>query len=163
MLLSFLMGALAAAIATVIIVRRSFLQNMEKTEQMARAIVTGRQPDPGPLLAASDFSQLAQELERLWREQQSLKSDIQEQQYNLHAILASMVEGVVVVDGNQVIRSMNDSFRKMFSLDTEPIGQTVVRATRQAALSELIREAAKGETDVDVALHALDHRGYCIC
>lgn len=156
--LSFLVGALTAAVATAIIIRRSFLQNMERTEQMARAIITGRQPDPDPLLGASDFSQLAQELERLWREQQTLKSDIQEQRYNLHAILASMVEGVVVVDGNQVIRSMNDSFRKMFSLDTEPIGQTVVRATRQAALSELIREAAKGET-VEVQEIAVAHPG----
>jgi two-component system phosphate regulon sensor histidine kinase PhoR len=158
LVLSFLVGALAAAVVTVIIVRRSFLQNLEKTEQMARAIVTGRQPEPEPLLTSSDFSQLAQELERLWREQQNLKSDIQEQRYNLHAILASMVEGVVVVDGNQVIRSMNDSFRKMFSLDTEPIGQTVVRATRQAALSELIREAAKGET-VEVQEIAVAHPG----
>jgi two-component system phosphate regulon sensor histidine kinase PhoR len=158
LVLSFLVGALAAAVVTVIIVRRSFLQNLEKTEQMARAIVTGRQPEPEPLLTSSDFSQLAQELDRLWREQQNLKSDIQEQRYNLHAILASMVEGVVVVDGNQVIRSMNDSFRKMFSLDTEPIGQTVVRATRQAALSELIREAAKGET-VEVQEIAVAHPG----
>lgn len=154
----FLAGALVAWLVTVIVMRRNFIQGLEKTEEMARAIVTGRQPDAGPLLGASDFSQLAQELERMWREQQTLKSDIQEQRYNLHAILASMVEGVVVVDGNQVIRSMNDSFRKMFSLETEPIGQTVVRATRQAALSELIREAAKGQT-VEVREIAVAHPG----
>ena len=57
-----------------------------------------------------------------------------------------MVEGVVVVDQNQVIRSLNDSFRTMFSQQTEPVGQTVVRATRQAGLSELIRDAAKDQT-----------------
>ena len=154
----FLVGALVASLVTVIVVRRSFLQGLEKTEEMARSVVTGKQPDAGPLMGSSDFSQLAQELERMWRDQQALKGDIQEQQYNLHAILASMVEGVVVVDGAQVIRSMNDSFRKMFSLDTEPIGQTVVRATRQAALSELIREAAKGQT-VEVREIAVAHPG----
>jgi two-component system phosphate regulon sensor histidine kinase PhoR len=127
-------------------------------EETARGIVMGRPPQPDPLLGTSDFSQLAQELERIWREQQALKADIQEQRYNLHAILASMVEGVVVVDGNQVIRSMNDSFRAMFSLDTEPIGQTVVRATRQAGLSELIRAAAKGQT-VEAREIAVAHPG----
>jgi len=156
--LCFLAGCLVAALVTVIVVRRSFLDGLAKTEEMARAIVTGRQPDAAALMGASEFSQVAHELERMWREQQSLKSDIQEQRYNLHAILASMVEGVVVVDANQVIRSMNDSFRKMFSLDTEPIGQTVVRATRQAALSELIREAAKGQT-VEVREIAVAHPG----
>ena len=62
------------------------------------------------------------------------------------------------MDGNQVIRSMNDSFRTMFALDSEPIGQTVVRATRQAALSELIRTAAKGQT-VEVREIAVAHPG----
>jgi two-component system phosphate regulon sensor histidine kinase PhoR len=157
-LLWLLVGAAMAGLATTIIVRRNFLHGLIKTEEMARAIVTGRAPATDSLLGATDFSQLAQELERMWREQQTLKSDIQEQRYNLHAILASMVEGVVVVDGNQVIRSMNDSFRTMFSLETEPIGQTVVRATRQAALSELIREAAKGQT-VEVREIAVAHPG----
>jgi two-component system phosphate regulon sensor histidine kinase PhoR len=144
-LLWFLVGGVVSAVVTILVVRRAFMQGLRRTEEMARAIVTGRQPDPAPLLGHSDFSQLTQELERIYREQQSLRNDIQEQRFNLDAILASMVEGVVVVDVNQVILSMNDSFRKMFSLDTAPIGQTVVRATRQAALSELIREAAKGE------------------
>jgi two-component system phosphate regulon sensor histidine kinase PhoR len=144
----FLLGAVLAGFGAMLLVRQSFLHGLRKTEALARAVVAGQQPPADPQLGAGDFSQLAQELGRLWREQQTLRGDIQEQRFNLHAILASMVEGVVVVDGNQVIRSMNDSFRKMFSLETEPIGQTVVRATRQAALSELIRAAAKGQTEV---------------
>ena len=152
------LGAILAAMVATALQRRSFMHGLRKTEEMARAIVTGRQPQSEPWLATSDFSQVAQELERMWREQQTLRGDIQEQRYNLHAILASMVEGVVVVDSNQVIRSMNDSFRAMFSLDTEPIGQTVVRATRQAALSELIRAAAKGQT-VEVREIAVAHPG----
>jgi len=154
----FALGAVLAGLGTLIIVRRSFLHGLRRTEEMARAVVNGTQPRTEATAGSSDFSQLAQELERLWRGQQGLKSDIQEQRFNLHAILASMVEGVVVVDGNQVIRSMNDSFRKMFSLETEPIGQTVVRATRQAALSELIRAAAKGQT-IEVQEIAVAHPG----
>ncbi len=143
---------------TMAVMRRSFVAGLRKTEAMARAVVNGQQPATEASPGSNDFSQLAQELERIWKEQQMLKGDIQEQRFNLHAILASMVEGVVVVDPNQVIRSMNDSFRKMFSLETEPIGQTVVRATRQAALSELIRAAAKGQT-VEVREIAVAHPG----
>ena len=157
-ILCFVLGAILAGLATMALMRRSFVAGLRRTEEMARAVVNGRQPRTEASPGASDFSQLAQELERIWREQQTLKSDIQEQRFNLHAILASMVEGVVVVDGNQVIRSMNNSFRTMFSLETEPIGQTVVRATRQAALSELIRAAAKGQT-VEVREIAVAHPG----
>jgi len=160
-LIWFLLGAILAATVAAALQRRSFLQGLRTAEEMARAVAAGRQPQPETLLRASDFSQLAQDLERIWREQQLLRNDIQQQRYNLHAILASMVEGVVVVDGNQVIRSMNDSFRAMFSLDTEPIGQTVVRATRQAALSELIRAAAKGQT-VEVREIAVAHPGAAV-
>ncbi|HEX4084885.1 MAG TPA: ATP-binding protein, partial [Chthoniobacteraceae bacterium] len=158
LLLTFLLGAVLAAFATLIIQRRNFLKGLHRTEAIARTVVNGLPPRLDAGLELTDFSQLAHELERIWRLQQSLKSDIQEARFNLHAILASMVEGVVVVDGNQVIRSMNDSFRKMFSLDTEPIGQTVVRATRQAELSELIRAAAKGQT-VQVQEIAVAHPG----
>ncbi len=145
-LLWFLLGAVLAALGTLIVTRGRFLSGLRKTGEMARAAVNGRQPRMELTQGMNEFSQLAQDIERLWREQQSLKSDIQQQRFNLHAILASMVEGVVVMDENQVIRSMNDSFRTMFALETEPIGQTVVRATRQAALSELIRAAAKGQS-----------------
>jgi two-component system phosphate regulon sensor histidine kinase PhoR len=157
-LLWFLLGAALAGMLTTLVVRLGFLHGLRQMEAMARAIVSSHQPSTGQLSESSDFAQLAQQLERVWREQQILKGDIQEQRFNLHAILASMVEGVVVVDGNQVIRSLNDSFRKMFSLDVEPIGQTVVRATRQAALSELIRAAAKGQT-VEVREIAVAHPG----
>lgn len=154
----FLLGAVLAAVVTTIIVRSGFLKGLRHAEEMARAVVNGEQPRIGAMPGGGDFSELAQELDRMWRGQQMLKSDIQEQRFNLHAILASMVEGVVVVDSNQVIRSMNDSFRNMFSLETEPIGQSVVRATRQAALSELIRAAAKGQT-VEVREIAVAHPG----
>jgi two-component system phosphate regulon sensor histidine kinase PhoR len=154
----FLLGAVLAGLGTLIVVRKGFLNGLRKLEEMARGVANGRQPLTEALAGANDFENLAHELERLWRDQQTLKSDIIEQRFNLHAILASMVEGVVVVDGNQVIRSMNDSFRTMFALETEPIGQTVVRATRQAALSEVIRSAAKGQS-VEVWEIAVAHPG----
>lgn len=157
-LLWFLLGALLAGIGTAVLIRHRFLHRLGQAEEMARDLVNGRAPRTDPLSGSSDFSQLAHQFDRIWREQQALKSDIQEQRFNLHAILASMVEGVVVVDGNQVIRSMNDSFRGMFSLESNPIGQTVVRATRQAALSELIRAAAKGQT-VEIREIAVAHPG----
>jgi two-component system phosphate regulon sensor histidine kinase PhoR len=158
LIVTFALGGVAAGLGTAFLVRQLFLHDLRRTEEMARAVVNGMQPRTERMAASSDFSQLAQELERIWRLQQTLKGDIQEQRYNLHAMLASMVEGVVVVDAGQVIRSWNDSFRTMFSLATDPTGQTVVRATRQAALSELIRTAAEGQI-VEVQEIAVAHPG----
>ena len=142
----FLLGGLIAAVLFAVLQRQRFLHRLGQIEAMVRAIDAGTKPDPFAVHGAPRFAPLAQILARVGREHQMLKHDILEQRFNLHAILASMVEGVVVVDASQVIRSMNDSFRAMFSLGTDPVGQTVVRATRQAALSDLIRAAAAGET-----------------
>lgn len=138
----FLLGAVVAG-AVALISRARFLRRLGEVERGVAALAAGAERPAGP--GGPHFARLARELDRLAATHAALRRDIQQQRFNFHAILTSMVEGVVVTDTQQVIRSVNDSFRAMFSFEGDPAGQTVLRATRQGELSELIRAAATGE------------------
>lgn len=139
----FLSGAVPPALVA-LVWRARFLRGLGDVEKRVAGIAFAGAERP-VVPGTSDFASVARELDRLEIAHEALKRDIEQQRFNLRAILASMVEGVVVTDTHQVIRLVNDSFRAMFSCEGDPAGQTVLRATRQADLSELIREAATGE------------------
>jgi len=77
---------------------------------------------------------IAGELDRAHREGE--RSEAQ-----LDTVLASMEEGVMVVDEHHVLRQTNPSFRKFFDLPADPRGQTVLRAARATELDALVSAA----------------------
>ena len=117
-----------------------FLRHLQHVEQIIDDVAAGRRPMSFVFRKTRDFSGLAWRLERLSDEHESLKKEVGEKKFNLDAVLASMAEGVLVVSNSHVIRMVNDSFCKMFQLPAKPLGQTILHATRAAAVDEIIGE-----------------------
>lgn len=88
---------------------------------------------------------LAPELARLvyqaQDERERLRNSALETEEHLSAILASMEEGVMVVDNGHVIRLANPSLARMFALKVPPVGQTVLGAFRLPVLESLLTDA----------------------
>jgi len=80
-------------------------------------------------------------LEKLADHRDRLESQISREGFNLQAILASMVEGVMVVDTGRVIRLVNDSFLSLFDLKATPVGRSALHTLRDAAIEAVLREA----------------------
>ena len=87
------------------------------------------------------FAHLIHPLEKLAAEQERLRRQIDEDAFNLRTILASMEEGVMVVDAQHVLRLVNPSFLQLFDVKGDPLGQTVLRTLRETAFEELVRAA----------------------
>ncbi len=121
--------------------RRKFLRHLQHVEQIIDDVAAGRRSTSFVFRKTRDFSGLALRLEHLSDEHELLKKEVGEKKFNLDAVLASMAEGVLVVGDAHVIRMVNDSFCKMFQLPAKPLGQTILHATRAAAVDEIIREA----------------------
>ncbi|TVQ23431.1 MAG: PAS domain-containing protein [Spirochaetaceae bacterium] len=119
---------------------RSTARHLARGELNVRVRAQG----PAELLAlAADIDEMANQLRRRI-------ADISHQRNQLEAILSSMLEGVVVLDGSQTIVSLNDAAGRLLSVSPpSATGRTLLDALRNAQLDEVAREALTGDQPVE--------------
>lgn len=130
---------LLAALAGMGIWFWKFRYHWKHLERIIDDLAGGRHPSGFVFLGSSRFGKLARKLELLADEQKGIRKRIEEEKFNFEAVLASMSEGVLVVDNEHRIRLVNESFRRLFQIKTDPKGQSVLSAIRDASIEELIR------------------------
>jgi two-component system phosphate regulon sensor histidine kinase PhoR len=86
-------------------------------------------------------------------EHEKLAARIQAQQ---KAVFDSMVEGVLVLDAAGRIQLVNESLKKLFALETNVTGQTILEAFRLPELAAIVKQLA---TERMVQNHALELPG----
>lgn len=91
-------------------------------------------------LAARLREELARNSRREDQERQAARMQAQQQ-----AIFDSMVEGVLILDSAGRIQWINESFRKLFTLRTEVIGQTIMEAFRLPELAGIVQRLSAGK------------------
>lgn len=111
--------------------------------RLLEALSEGRKPEALVVRGGGPFAQLTHPLEKLADEQERLRGRSNHDAFNLHTILASMEEGVMVVDAQQILRLVNPSFLQIFDVKGDPLGQTVLRTLREAAFTEMVTAALK--------------------
>ena len=121
-----------------------FSRHWRHLDRIIGDLAAGRQPSSFVFLGSSRFGKLARKLESLADEQKGIRKRIEEEKFNFEAILASMAEGVLVVDNEHRIRLVNDSFRRLFQIKSDPGGQSVLSAVRESSIEELIRATLAG-------------------
>ena len=126
----------------------SFLRYRKQTRDRWRqighiidAIDSGSRPSSFILHGEADLRRIGFGLERLVNQRNRLQSQISREGINLQAILASMVEGVMVVDNSRTIRLVNDSFLNLFQLSENPVGRRVIQVLRDASIETVLRDA----------------------
>jgi two-component system, OmpR family, phosphate regulon sensor histidine kinase PhoR len=92
---------------------------------------------PGPRIVR----EIHRDLREIARRQREIARRIAEEDFSLRAILTSMVEGVLIADGNMQIRLVNERLRHMFSLPKSPMDRTVMEVFRNHLVHQVIREA----------------------
>jgi len=122
---------------------RHRVETREQWKQIGRmvdAINDGNRPSSFILHGEKELRHIGLGLEKLADQWARLESQISREGFNLQAILASMVEGVMVVDVDRVIRLVNDSFLTLFNLKTTPLGRGALHALRDAAIEAVLRK-----------------------
>lgn len=116
-------------------------RDWERLKRALDELADGSRPESLALLRGKDFVQLAWRLERLADGHDRLQEQIRRGEANLETVLASMEEGVMVVDAQHILRQTNPSFLKFFDLKNDPRGQTILRTLRETELEQLITTA----------------------
>ncbi|HSI13562.1 MAG TPA: histidine kinase dimerization/phospho-acceptor domain-containing protein, partial [Chthoniobacter sp.] len=131
-------GALALCIWWVW--RRS-LTDWRHLEHLLEELAAGRKPESFVFRRGGRFARLTHPLDKIAEQREKLNRELHDEAFNLQTILASMEEGVMVVDAHHSLRLVNPSFVSLFDLKSDPVGQTVLRTLRETAFEELITKA----------------------
>jgi len=123
--------------------RRHFFRHWNRLLKVLDALGEGREPGSYVFLNGGDFEDLSGRLQMVAREQDRLRKLAEDERFNLRTILASMEEGVMVVDSRRVLQRVNPSFLKLFGFRDAPIGQTVLESLRQADFEEMVAAALR--------------------
>jgi two-component system phosphate regulon sensor histidine kinase PhoR len=120
---------------------RRFAVDWRHLEQLLDELAAGRKPEGFVFRHGGRFARLTHPLEKIAEERDKLNREIHDEAFNLQTILASMEEGVMVVDAQHTLQLVNPSFVSLFDLKSDPVGQTVLRTLRETAFEELITKA----------------------
>jgi two-component system, OmpR family, phosphate regulon sensor histidine kinase PhoR len=98
--------------------------------------------------------EIHQDLQEIAKRQLQITRQIAEEDFSMRAILASMVEGVLIADGNMRIRLTNDRLQQMFSLPRPPVERTVMEVFRNHLLHQVIQQTLDTDEPRSVELQA---------
>lgn len=133
-----------AILVLALVLRQSRIRFYRGHWQRLRMIVSdlaqGRKPRSFVFHQAPGFTQVALDLEKVYEQLLELRQRSSDQEYSLKTLLASMAEGVLVIDNTRTIRLANRALLTMLELREEPVGRTILSGIRSAELDALVRQ-----------------------
>jgi two-component system phosphate regulon sensor histidine kinase PhoR len=141
-----LVGALA--LFALVIWRRLFVLRREVRNLVTDGTLSHEIPGPRVL------QEIHQDLKEMAKRQREIARRIADEDFSLRAILASLVEGVLIADGNMRIRLTNERLQQMFSLPKPPVDRTVMEVFRNHLLHQVIQQTLKTEEPQSAELQA---------
>jgi len=152
-------AALGAALALVL--SRRVIRPLEELEAAAGRFAAGdlsfRAPTTGSeetARVAQSFNQMASQLDERFRA-------IAEQRNEQEAVLSSMVEGVLAVDADERVTTMNLAAGRLLGIEPHrALGRSIQEVTRNADVQKFVSEAGRSEDVVEseLTLHSPDVR-----
>lgn len=137
---------------------RTVARRWRQLHEILEDLTAGREPRSLVFGAGGRFAGLSAQLERLVDEQDRLRRWRSREEANLQTILASMEEGVLVVDHEHVIRLVNPSLLRILELKNDPLGQSVLRALRQVDFEKIVTATLEADRPqkIELAVHHSD-------
>ena len=138
----------AVALQAIMVWRRVLLLRREVRNLVTDGTLSREFPGPRIL------REIHQDLQEMAKRQLEITRQIAEEDFSLRAILASMVEGVLIADGNMRIRLTNDRLQQMFSLPRPPVERTIMEVFRNHLLHQVIQQTLDTDEPRSVELQA---------
>ncbi|PWT85777.1 MAG: hypothetical protein C5B57_02275 [Blastocatellia bacterium] len=138
--------ALAGAAALAWVISGRFAERVHSIAQVARRYRSGDLTPPALDYGDDELGTVAQALDRSVHEIGQRLEDLARDRAQMEAILAGMIEGVIVVDLQGRVQLANGAARRMMRLGELAIGRHYVETIRHPAIAELVAGALAGRT-----------------
>ena len=136
--------ALAGAAAIAWIVSGRLGQRVQTIAQVARRYRAGDLQPPQLDFGDDELGMVARALDGSVQELGRRLAELGRDRAQMEAILAGMIEGVIVVDAHGRLQLANDAARRMLRLDELGLGRHYVETIRHPAIAELVATALAG-------------------
>jgi two-component system phosphate regulon sensor histidine kinase PhoR len=145
---AFAVGALAGALA--LFLYRSSLAGRDEDRvaailAVAKRYALGDLSRPMPDYGDDDLGSVARAMDQAAQELGRRVDTLERDRARMAAILASMIEGVLVVNEQGRLQLVNDAARRILKLEKESIDRSYVEAIRHPGIVETLSRALAGE------------------
>ena len=144
-----LAAGLLVAAGTALAVARSASTRLRRRiralTEMARRYAAGAPFPDGRDHGDDEIGVMARALDQTAREFARQVKDLSGQQTRIDAILAGMVEGVLVIDDQGRVQIANESVQRMLGIDADPAGRFHVELIRHPEVTRVIAAAVAGD------------------
>jgi two-component system phosphate regulon sensor histidine kinase PhoR len=130
--------ALAAAIIVSTLAAELASRTARSLTEVARRMADGDLTTRARQTGDDEFGELGRALDQLAKNLSRTLGDLSEERDRLGGILASMQEGVLLLDRSGHIYVLNPSLREMLLVGPDSVGKTVLEVVRHAELKELL-------------------------
>jgi two-component system phosphate regulon sensor histidine kinase PhoR len=152
-------GALGAALALVL--SRRVIRPLEDLEHAAGRFAAGDLSFRASATGSEEMAHLAQTFNQMASQLDERFRAIAEQRNEQEAVLSSMVEGVLAVDVDERVTTMNLAAGRLLGIEPHrALGRSIQEVTRNADIQKFVSEAGRSEDVVEreLTIHSPDAR-----
>jgi two-component system, OmpR family, phosphate regulon sensor histidine kinase PhoR len=136
-------GLIAVVLATALVVWRKWIAPWKDVDELTDAIASHRAPRKFLITANPRAQRIGLALENLTDRRRELDERVRESELSVQAVFGAMLDGLVVVDELRRVRLANREFRRVFGLDENVAGETLLELIRHASVDRLVMEAIR--------------------
>jgi len=156
-----LLVALFAAVVSLAISKK-ITRPIEQMTSVARRFSAGELDLRVVIPKAAELAELAVALNRMAQQLNARIETIQKERTRMHTILSSMVEGVLAVDPEGHIISINKAAADLLSIDRDIIGSNIEEAARNPQLHQYVRDVLARDTSGLIDAFTLKDGSRCL-
>lgn len=135
-----LAAIVGSTIGVVYLVRRKWIAPWREMEQLVRQVGRGEQPRTFLINGSSEARRVSVGLEEILMRQRELDRQIGERASGQKAILFAMQDGLLVVDGQSRLASVNPAFCELFGISENSLGAPLLESVRDPAVRRIVGE-----------------------
>jgi two-component system phosphate regulon sensor histidine kinase PhoR len=157
-------GAILAllALAVTFVISRQYARKMQALKQGAARLAQGELAHRLAIPDSEELAGLADSLNRMAAQLESRLQTVVSQRNQLEAVLSSMLEGVIAVDRDERIISINMAAARWFEIDPEKVrGRSIPEAIRNLSIQKFVTRSfrCRAPLEEDVAVY---RNGECL-
>ncbi len=157
------LGGLAVAFAAgllSLLISKGISKPMEEMRRSAGRIADGDLDHRIPAPETEEMFALSASLNRMAEQLKARLREITEERNEREAILASMAEGVIAIDSDAKVISVNKAAERLFKLHGAVEGRVFHEVVRNSALQDFVSALLSGDSskEADIEFHSEDQR-----
>ncbi len=148
----FLIGAAIAllALGMTLLISRQYARKLGELQRGAARFAQGELAHRLPIPDSGELAGLAESLNRMAAQLEGRMQTVISQRNQLEAVLSSMLEGVIAVDREERLISLNPAAAKWFETEPEKIrGRSIPEAIRNMAMQQFIIQALRSRAPME--------------